>query len=62
MSEEGKSSKRPSGNEIYNFRKNNPYLSWKDVGIHYKKPWATVKSREYRYRKDNNILSLSDSR
>lgn len=47
---------KPSGEEIYEFRKKNPKLSWKEVGVHYREPWPSVKTREYRYRKLNDIL------
>ena len=52
-------SKKPSGEEIYKFRKAHPKLTWKDVGIHFNEPWATVKDREFHYRKRKNIPGLA---
>lgn len=45
---------KPTGEEIYNFRKENQELTWKEIGSHYGEPWETLKSREYRYSKKTN--------
>ena len=58
MSNKDKSSKKPSGKDVYNFRKKNPNLTWREIGVHYGEPWATIKSREYRYRNNANVSRL----
>jgi hypothetical protein len=61
MSEEGKLSKKPSGEEIYSYRLDNLYLPWKEIAAYYKEPAETLRKREYRYRRDNDLPTPVDN-
>ena len=50
--------KKPTGEEIYEFRKKDSTLSWFDVAQFYGEPAGTLRKREQRYRKENDILAL----
>lgn len=50
------SSNKPTGEDIYEFRKEDPNLSWADIGKLYGEPGSTLRKREWRYRSKNNIL------
>ena len=59
MSNEDKPLKLASGEDIYNFRKDHPELTWKDIGTHYGEPWPTIKDREFKHRKKHGLSGLS---
>jgi hypothetical protein len=50
--------KKPTGEEIYEFRKKNPSFSWVDVSKHYEISSSAAKKREQRYRNKNNAPAL----
>jgi hypothetical protein len=50
--------KKPTGEEIYEFRKKDLSLTWAEVGEFYAEPPATLRKRELRYRKKNHIPPL----
>lgn len=55
-------SNKPTGEDIYEFRKEDPNLSWAEVGEHYGEPASTLRKREWRYRSKNSIPPLKKHR
>lgn len=49
---------KPTGEEIYEFKKNNPELSWPDLGKHYGENSEALRKRERIFRKNNNVPPL----
>jgi hypothetical protein len=62
MPNSDKPAKPPSGEDIYNFRKFQPDLTWKEIGVHYGEPWLTVKNREYKHRKKLRLSKLETTK
>lgn len=48
-------SMKPTGSEVYDFKKNNPNLTWIDVGEHYGEKPEALRSRERKYRKKTGL-------
>lgn len=49
--------KKPSGADIYEFRKSNPKLSWKDVVEHFGENYEALRKRERRWRQSEGDIS-----
>ena len=49
---------KPTGSEVYEFKKNNPNLSWPDIEEHYGEKLEALRSRERYYRKKAGIPPL----
>jgi hypothetical protein len=50
--------KKPTGSEIHEFKKNNPDLTWSDVGEHYGEKSENLRNREQNYRRKSNRPSI----
>lgn len=53
---------KPTGEEIYEFKKTHPEMSWPKVGEHFGENYEALRKRERIWRRNHNVLPLGDIR
>lgn len=53
---------KPTGSDVYEFKKKNPELTWTDVGKHYGENAETLRSRARYYRKKRGFIPLGGTK